>query len=61
MTKKNLINALINDDINNIMTGDCNAYLDNILRTGFVGYSKQTITELKQEYKERELENSLDY
>ena len=51
--KINMINALIDDDINSIMTGDCNDYLDSILREGFKGYKNQSILELRKECIER--------
>lgn len=52
-TKDELIEWLINDDIANVATGDCNAWLDTILREGFVGYRNQSLEDLTQEYNER--------
>ena len=59
MTKKQLIEALIQDDLTNIRTGDMERWLEDILHDGFIGYKNQSITELTKEYDERELENQL--
>ena len=53
MNKTKLINWLVDDDIQNVLTGDCNDYLDSILREGFTGYRNQSLKELQQEYNER--------
>jgi len=53
MNKTQLIKWLIEDDIDTILTGDINDYLDAILRDGFVGYRNQSLKDLTQEYNER--------
>ena len=59
MSKQELINALIQDDLTNITSGDMNWWIEQILRVGFSGYNNQSLKQLRQEYKERELENQL--
>lgn len=54
MTHEELVNWLIQNDINDISTGNINDYLDTILREGFIGYNNQTLKELQQEYNERQ-------
>ena len=59
MTKTELIKALISDDLSNIASGDMYWWIETILNDGFLGYRNMTISQLRQEYKERELENQL--
>jgi hypothetical protein len=59
MTKSELIRALVQDDIVNIESGEMSWWLESILLGGFKGYQNQSITELQQEYNERELQNQL--
>ena len=57
MTKTELIQALIRDDVVNIESCECSWWIETILNDGFLGYRNMPISQLKQEYKERELEN----
>lgn len=52
MNKKEKERLLIEDDINTIESGEI-AYLADLLREGFKGYSKYTIKEINQEFKDR--------
>jgi hypothetical protein len=56
LTKKEIVEKLIDDDIDTILTQGLNSeteYLSNILRKGLKGYNSYTNKELKQEYEER--------
>lgn len=53
MTREEVIEALIDDDIDIIYSKQATDYLSTILREGFCGYKKQTNAQLKQEYEER--------
>lgn len=53
MTREEIIDTLINNDIEIVQSGEANDYLDNVLRCGFVGYEKQTDQELENEINER--------
>jgi hypothetical protein len=55
-----IIARLIDDDVDIILNGGCTSYLVDILRDGFCGYNKYSFKELKQELRERELEDKLD-
>lgn len=59
MTKTELIRALIRDDVVNLESGEMTWWIETILNDGFLGYRNMTISQLRQEYKERELENQL--
>ena len=52
-TKEELISWLINDDIDTIVDGREISYLSNLLLDGFIGYRKQSLKSLRQEYSER--------
>lgn len=48
MTKREkMIKWLIDDDIQNVLTGDMNDWLFNILNTGFSGYANQLTWQLE--------------
>lgn len=53
ITREELINKLIDDDIQIILSGGCNDYLFNILSGGFCGYRKYKNSELIREYYDR--------
>lgn len=50
--REKLIDDLVDDDLNTIQSGEW-AYVSDILREGFKGYSNYTMKELKKEHKER--------
>ena len=53
LTRDEIVEALVDDDIDTI-TGHLEvAYVYDILREGFKGYNNYTNKELKQEYEER--------
>lgn len=55
MTRVEMIEWLINDDLNDWNHVDAvSEYLASILREGFVGYANQTDDELRQEIEERQ-------
>ena len=56
MTREELIEWLIKDDMETFrqqVEGNDYSYLDMIMRDGFIGYRKQTVKQLRQEYNER--------
>lgn len=55
MENEDLIQILLKDDLFEIIDNRNYDYLEDILRCGFVGYDKQSDTDLLQECLEREL------
>ena len=53
LTRDEVIEKLIDDDIDTIYSKQATDYIYNILKSGFVGYDKQTNARLEQEYNER--------
>lgn len=53
ITRKDLIEKLIDDDLDTISSGDASDYIYNILKSGFDGYDTFSNKLLIQEYYER--------
>jgi hypothetical protein len=53
ITKEDLIERLIDDDLNIIYSGDANDYIYNILKSGFCGYDKYPNNDLTRDYYDR--------
>lgn len=58
LTREEVIEKLIDDDIDIIYSKQATDYISTILREGFCGYNNQTNKQLKQEYNERLNPNS---
>lgn len=53
ITREKLIEKLIDDDLDTVLSGDANELFSNWRREGFCGYNNQSNDELIQEYIER--------
>jgi hypothetical protein len=53
MSREQVIERLIEDDINTIMEAQSNDYIYNILNEGFIGYNKFSDYHLVKEHEDR--------